>query len=165
MSSIKIIGIGLDHQGDDAAGLLAVRKLKEKTIPGVEIVEASKNDVSLLELWDEADTVFIIDASCRCFKSGSICRRDNFEEDRPRPELPGHKNVRSCICDTMDTGLNVNLLPPNTIVYGINGEASEPGTVVSANVSPAIDEVVQMIVDEVEYIYDEQEVLSQHDLD
>lgn len=65
---IYVIGCGNLYASDDAVGLHVVRSLKECQLPvGVKVIEAGCPGLNLLDLWEGADKVIIVDA----VKSGS----------------------------------------------------------------------------------------------
>jgi hydrogenase maturation protease len=58
---IRIIGVG-SPLGDDAAGLVAARRMAAAPPPGCEVVEADRPGAGLIDLLDGAAAVIIIDA-------------------------------------------------------------------------------------------------------
>jgi hydrogenase maturation protease len=64
---IRIIGIGSPF-GDDAAGLEAARQLAADPPAGSEVIEADRPGATLIDLFDGADAVILIDAA----RSGAL---------------------------------------------------------------------------------------------
>jgi hydrogenase maturation protease len=71
---ILVIGIGNDFRCDDKIGLETVRLLKQKNIPGIEIIEESGEGTALMERWKDAEYVFLIDAVSSDAQPGTIHR-------------------------------------------------------------------------------------------
>src|SRR5215469_10174685 len=59
----RVIGMGAEDRGDDAAGLLVARLLRVAAPPGVEVHESAGDAGSLLELIEGADRVILVDAA------------------------------------------------------------------------------------------------------
>ena len=59
---IKIIGVGNAWRGDDAAGLLVARRLRQENLPQVEIAESPGTGDSILSAWQDAARVIVVDA-------------------------------------------------------------------------------------------------------
>src|SRR5262245_38873711 len=64
-----MIGYGNPDRGDDAAGLLVVRRLREL---GIEARELSGDALTLIEAWRDADTVVLIDTVVTGSRSGKV---------------------------------------------------------------------------------------------
>jgi hydrogenase maturation protease len=58
---IRIIGIGSPF-GDDAAGLEALRMLAQAPPPNCELIAADRPGAALIEMFDNADAVILVDA-------------------------------------------------------------------------------------------------------
>jgi len=71
-----IIGYGALDRGDDAAGLLAARRLREL---GIGACEHTTDGVSLMELWRGHDAVILIDAVVTGGRPGIITVWDGTE--------------------------------------------------------------------------------------
>ncbi|HXQ23413.1 MAG TPA: hydrogenase maturation protease [Candidatus Acidoferrales bacterium] len=78
---IRIIGIGSPF-GDDAAGLIAARRLAAAPPPGTEVIEADRPGATLIELLDGADAVILIDAAHTGAPPGTLHDLDLY--DLPR---------------------------------------------------------------------------------
>jgi len=59
----RVIGIGAEDRGDDGAGLLVARLLRVAAPPGVEVRESTGDAGRLLELFEGADRVVLVDAA------------------------------------------------------------------------------------------------------
>jgi len=137
----RIIGCGNIDRGDDGAGVLVARRLREL---GVEAVEQTGESFSLIESWRGFEHVILVDATAAEGNPGKI-RIWNAHTDR----LPEN----AFLCSTHAFGLReavelaraVNGLPPILLVYGIEGKQFGFGTSVSAEVARAVEAVAQEI--------------------
>ena len=68
---IRIIGIGSPF-GDDAAGLEAARQLAADPPPHAEVIAADRPGSALIDLFDGADAVILIDAARSGAPTGTI---------------------------------------------------------------------------------------------
>jgi hydrogenase maturation protease len=68
---IRIIGIGSPF-GDDAAGLEAARQLAATPLPDTEVVVADRPGAALIDLFDGADAVILIDAARSAMPPGTV---------------------------------------------------------------------------------------------
>jgi hydrogenase maturation protease len=141
-----VIGIGNEHRGDDAAGLLAVRHLRA-LVEGdaVDIAEHGGDGASLIELWSGRSWVILVDA---VNTEGSPGRVLHFDASDDRLEVerehgsthafgpPGAIEVARCL----------DRLPERVEVYGITGSVFEMGSEAQAAVRTAAEEAARAIV-------------------
>ena len=69
-SSILVIGIGNEFRSDDGAGIVVARAIEGKKLPGVTVIEQSGEGAALMDILNEADNVYLVDA----VSSGSSSR-------------------------------------------------------------------------------------------
>lgn len=158
MSAIKIIGVGRDGGGDDAAGIFAARKLRKLAMPGVEVIEIDGGGAALMEVWTGAGNVIIIDTTSTGSRPGAIHRCDPCDDEIPC-ELARYANNLS-VAETLLLAQGIDLMPSCPILYGIEG-VKRSGPDMTPAVERAIDRVVERVSREVRAIIAEHEVLSQ----
>ena len=78
-----IIGLGNDYRSDDAVGRVVARKLGAESLDGVRILEESGEGAALMDAWQGADFVILIDAVHLGGKPGTIYRIDAHAEEIP----------------------------------------------------------------------------------
>ena len=71
-----LIGIGNEYRQDDAAGLVAARRLKGKENAAFKVIEESGEGSGLMESWKGWDRVILVDAVQSGGASGEIHRFD-----------------------------------------------------------------------------------------
>lgn len=142
-NKILIIGIGNEYRGDDAAGLIVARELKRKSLPNVEITEASGEGSRLMEMWGGRDTVILIDAC-----TGS----DNapYVRIEANQGFPAAGSLRCSshafgVYEAIEMSRVLDSLPKRLIVYAISGYRFEQGAGLSPEVAESIKEVVMDI--------------------
>ena len=142
-----VIGIGNPFAGDDAAGRLVARRLAE-TVESVDVAQATGMASEIIALFEGRERVFIIDACHSGCPPGSLHRFDAREGPLPA----GLSNL-----STHGVGLTAAIelaralggLPPNCIVYAIEGECFDLGAEVSSSVSSNIERLVERVTDEI----------------
>ncbi|HZE21996.1 MAG TPA: hydrogenase maturation protease, partial [Desulfobaccales bacterium] len=128
---IKIIGVGTEWRGDDAAGLLVVRGLKEELPAGVEICESPETASTLQDLWQEAERVMVVDAVVSGASPGTIHR---FDAHAPGASFPVSHSPHTHgwgLSEALAMGKVFQNFPPHLIIYGIEGEKFGLGKEVS----------------------------------
>lgn len=148
---IIVIGIGNEFRGDDAAGLLVVRRLKKKQPAGVELQEQSGEAIALMETMDRADAVILVDAVQSGAEAGQIHRYDASEQAMPAQFLRCSTHNFS-VHDAIEMARALGKLPPRLMVYGIEGSRFEPGAELSPAVQTALVETVQRINEELQIL-------------
>jgi len=137
-----IIGIGNEYRGDDAAGLIVVRRLKERLGDSFAVLEQSGDGAALVETWRGAETVIIIDAVMSGATPGTIHRFDASAQPLP-------KNAFRCsthafgVAEAIELSRALSELPQSLMVYGIEGKNFAAGVGLSSEVEKAVDEVVR----------------------
>lgn len=141
----RIIGCGNPDRGDDAAGVLAARRLREL---GLDAVEHTGDGAALLEAWKDAAEVILVDAAVTGAAAGTI----HVWHGKKAPVEAG-----TLRCSTHHFGVGEALrlaatlgrLPEKLTIYGIEGKAFGVGTEPSGEVAAAVKEVVRRIAEEV----------------
>ncbi len=146
---IIVIGIGNEFRGDDAAGLLVVRWLKEKPLVGVALTEQSGEATALMDIMSRAGTVMIVDAVQSGAEAGTIHRYDASEQAMPAQFLRCSTHNFS-VHDAIEMARALEKLPSRLRIYGIEGSQFEPGSELTPAVQTAVVEVAQRINEELE---------------
>lgn len=149
--SPTVIGIGNEHRGDDAAGLLAVRILRERIGEGagVEIVEHRGDGASLLELWAGRDWVILVDAVHAPGPPGQVMRLDAAEG--PLEVEPEHGSTHAFgAAGAIEMARGLDRLPQRIEVYGITGSVFAMGAEAQPVVREAARTVARSIAEQIE---------------
>ncbi|MCI4325058.1 MAG: hydrogenase maturation protease [Thermoplasmata archaeon] len=143
-----VVGIGNEHRGDDAAGLLVVRRVRP-LLGGVgRVVEATGAGTELIDLWEGRELVVAVDAVRSGGAPGSVVRREVGPHPLPTP-LSATSSHGFSLGQAVALGQALDRLPGTLILYGIEAAQFDPGSPPSAAVAAAIEPVAQQVASEV----------------
>src|SRR5574341_1004248 len=115
---ILVIGVGNAYRGDDAVGLVVAQRLKEQAIDHVSVLEEGGDGVTLMESWENADTVILVDAGYSAAKPGTLYRFDAHTQ--PIPAKYFHYSTHAFgVAEAIELSRTLNQLPSRFIVYCI----------------------------------------------
>ncbi len=144
MDPLVVIGVGNLFRGDDAAGLLAARRLRPH--PGVRAVEHTRDGLSLMDHWEPIDHVVVVDALRSGHAPGTIIRFEATEG--PVPGDIGWLSSHSAgVAEGIETARALGRLPSSLTVFGIEAGCVDPGEDVTPAVARAVEEVARAILD------------------
>jgi hydrogenase maturation protease len=149
MQAIRIIGLGNVMRGDDAAGLLAARRLRQVVDDRVGVIEAEMAGVDLVELMKGARLAILIDAARSGQRPGTVHRLDASAGPVGVGMFPSSSHALG-ISEALELARVMGVLPETVIVYGIEVENTEAGHPLSPPVANALNVVVGRIVQECE---------------
>lgn len=141
MSRRLIIGCGNLDRGDDGAGVLVVRRLREL---GVDTVEHTGDGLSLIDLWSSTDDVILIDATRSGAPAGEITEWDAIA-GRVGVEITRVSTHAFGAGEGLELARSLGRLPASLTIYGIEGSHFTPGT----PPCPAVLEAVENVVDRI----------------
>jgi len=147
---IKVIGVGNAWRRDDAAGLLAARRLGADPLPQVQVSECPGTMSAIQEAWKGAACVIVVDAVVSGGPPGTIHR---FAAHRDGLPVEGFRSPSSHgwgVAEALALGRLFQELPPVLIIYGIEGKNFDPGQDVSPEVAAAIPEAAGRIRREIQ---------------
>ena len=143
---LAVIGIGNEHRGDDAAGLLAVRALRD-LLPGdrsAAILEHRGDGASLMELWDGREWVILVDAVRSGCRSGTVTRFDAGDEPVDLEDQGTSTHAFGPV-GAIEMSRILGILPPKVELYGIAGRVFSMGAEPQPAVCEAAREVARAI--------------------
>jgi hydrogenase maturation protease len=140
-----VIGIGNEYRADDAAGLLAARRLRDVAGKGIAVLEQDGDGTRLMEAWAGAGLVCVVDAVYSSAAPGTV---HSFEASASA--IPASVFRRSThafgLVEAIELSRTLSQLPDRLIVYGIEGRNFEAGGRLSDEVEAALDGVVQNLL-------------------
>ena len=145
---ILVVGVGNELRGDDAAGLLVVRKLRNLNLPGVRVIESSGDSAKLMDAWAGFDAVFVVDATTAVARAGTVHRFEGHRQPLPS-DLLGASTHSFGLAEAVELSRHLGRMPPELIVYGIEGESFDIGQAVSPAVTASIQTVFEIVTAEV----------------
>ena len=145
---ISIVGIGNEFRRDDGSSIYVARSLKEILPSEIDVIEISDDISKLLEINTDYKKVFIIDAVESHNRPGKIYRYDL--RILKLPAIFSNYSTHSFdLTEVIELGLKLNKLPPEIIVYGIEGKNFEPGVGLSDEIIKALPEIINKIQNEI----------------
>ena len=145
---VAVVGVGNAWRGDDAAGLAVARQLREEEI-GARVVEIDGEPVAIMEAWEGATAVWVVDAVSSGAAPGTVHRVDVTVRGLPR-ELTRASSHAFGLADSIELARALGRLPERIVVYGIEGASFAAGDGVSPEVGAAVEQVVAAVRKEVE---------------
>jgi hydrogenase maturation protease len=146
---IVIIGLGNRMRSDDGAGIEAARHIKRLNLPGVSVFSDVADSAALIELWVEAEIVYIVDAVSSGHQAGTIVRYDALSDVIPEEIFTSLSSHSFGLGTTIQIARELNRLPRKLIVYGIEGKDFAAGDELTPDVERAALDASQRIVKEI----------------
>lgn len=148
MTEILVIGIGNEMRGDDAAGLLAARRIKAAALPDVTVRESAGDPAGLMEAWRGARKVCVIDCCAPMGEPGRIHRFD--ARAAPLPEVVRtHSSHGAGLGMAIELARTLGALPPELTVFAIEGRAFDHGATPTPAIAKTIDAVTFLVSSEI----------------
>jgi hydrogenase maturation protease len=145
---VRLIGVGNRLRGDDAAGLLVAEHVREAAPAGIEVVSAPRDAAVLLDAFDGAETVVIVDAVAGVAPGMIVCY-DARAEPLPADQDPSSHGLG--VAAAIELARALGRLPPRLIVYGIGGSSFgvglQPCNEVVRAAQQAASDIVRSLVD------------------
>jgi hydrogenase maturation protease len=138
-----VIGVGSALRGDDAVGLLVVRRLAAE----VAVLESDGDPAALLDAWRGAELAIVIDAARSGAPAGTIRRFDAAAEPLPARLSAGSTHGLG-LAHAVELARALGALPPRLVVYAIEGGRFEAGAAPAPEVARAADDVARRILAE-----------------
>lgn len=147
-ANIIIIGVGNEYRGDDGAGIAVARRLRTLFPADVLIQEESGEGTALIQAWQGAAWVMLMDAVRSGAPPGAIHRLDAGAASVPSGFFHYSTHAFS-VAEAIELARSLEQLPPHLIVYGIEGENFTAGVGLSLAVERAVEAVAELAADEV----------------
>lgn len=141
---VVVIGVGNELRGDDAAGPVLMRHLREAGLR----VETCGGGADLLDLWQGARAAIVVDAVTTGAPAGTIHRFELGAQPLHLSTTPTGTHALG-LGDALELGRALGRLPPRVIVYGIEAATFGLGEPMSQRVSGALPLAARRVRDEV----------------
>jgi hydrogenase maturation protease len=135
-----IIGVGNALRRDDGVGPAVIRRLTELLPRGATAIEHSGDGADLMEVWQGAARVFLVDATSSGAAAGTVQRFDANKTELPHG-LFRYSSHLFGVAEAVETARALHRLPSQLVVYGIEGTVFEYGE----GLSPAVAAVVRQV--------------------
>lgn len=147
--SILVIGIGNQYRFDDGVGPFTASLIKEMKIAGVDVIETVCDGAALVETWDQAQTVFIIDATLAGAQPGHVLRIDGLADKPAADTYAGFSTHSFGLAEAIELGKTLGKLPASLIIFGIEGKNYAKAIGLSKEVEKSARQVAGQIKDEI----------------
>ena len=148
LAPVRVIGIGRRERGDDAVGRDVARRLAEAPPEGVWVGECAGEFATLIELWEGARAVIVVDALQSGRPPGSLLRLDAHAEPLPVPASSSTHGFG--LAEAVEIARALHRLPEVLIVHGAEGERFEHGEALSPAVAAAVGPLTEAVRREAE---------------
>ena len=142
-----VIGVGNAYRCDDAVGLIVAQRLRALVPPGITILEQSGEGAALMEAWQDADHVILVDAASSGESPGTIHRFEAAVAPIPA-QFFNYSTHAFSVAEAVEMARQLDKLPPSLIVYGIEGRSFSFGQGLSLEVEQAARTVVDQVLQE-----------------
>lgn len=133
-----ILGCGNDHRSDDAAGLVAARRLRSM---GVDAVEHQSDSIDLMEAWSGHQEAIVIDAVMTGADPGSVTIWEAHRTPLPPDRFPCSTHGLG-VAEAVELARLLGRLPRSLTIYGIEARTFDR----DGPLSPEVDEAVNRLV-------------------
>ncbi len=146
---VVVIGVGNRLRGDDAAGLEVARELAARA-SDVEITvrELEGGALALLDAWEGAEAVVLVDAVSCGAAPGAVHRMDASQEPIPaRLRSPSSTHAVG-LAETIELARALGRLPGRVVVFGVEGRCFDAGRELSREVRSVIAPLAEEVLGE-----------------
>ena len=142
---LLVIGVGNPYRRDDAAGLMTARALGKLPCDSIRVIEHGGEGADLLQTWECAERVIIVDAVQSGAEPGTIYRWDAASRPLPSEGFSGSTHHFGLV-NAVELARVLRRLPAQLTVYGIEGRDFGAGTSLSPEVQRAVSQVAQQLL-------------------
>ena len=135
-----LIGLGHPFRSDDAAGIEVARRVR--SLPAHERMTAS---YELMDLWEGADDVIVVDATHSGASAGTVRYYDPLRDPLPRKTFASSHGIG--LAETIAMAEELGRLPSRVLVCGIEAGNLSAGT----SMSPAVEKAVARVVRDIDH--------------
>ena len=147
---IRLIGVGNEYRQDDGVGIFIARQPGLLHLPGVRISAIQRDATHLMDLWQGAGIVFVFDAVYSRNKAAEVYRLDAVKEPLPA-DLFRLSTHRLGIAEAVELSRELNQLPAELIIFGIEGHNFGQGQGLSLPCKRSAMKVVQRVSEEIRH--------------
>jgi hydrogenase maturation protease len=145
---IAVIGIGNEFCGDDGAGIIVAREIIKRKPPEVDVIFQNGECTKLIEAWKSKHFAIIVDASSSNSKTGTILRFNANTQKLPASFF-NHSTHAFSVTEAIKLARVLNCLPPELIIYTVEGANFKIGSGLSVEVKKALKIVCRNILTEI----------------
>lgn len=140
-----IIGIGNRYRGDDAFGCIVAAEVAGMVPAGVACIEHDGEPAALMDCWQGAGRVLLIDAVCSGAPAGEIFRF-NLAREILSEEFDQCSTHAFGLAQAVELARALHRLPPEISFIGVEGQCFDAGAALSPPLLQAKDAVIAEIM-------------------
>ncbi len=149
MNGTVVIGIGNALRGDDGAGVEVAERLAGRVPAGVVVASCDEEPSRLIETWEGAHSVVLVDTVASGAPAGTLHRFDAGETPIPARALRSSTHAIG-LAETIELARALRRLPRCVVVYGIEGVAFDAGASLTPEVEEAVGRLAETILGDLE---------------
>jgi hydrogenase maturation protease len=150
-----VIGVGNEYRRDDGVGLVVAARLRGRVPAGVEIVACEQEPSRLIDAWQGAEAVLVVDAVESGAAPGTLHRFDAAE--RPIPGRVFRSSTHAFgVSEAIELARALGKLPGQVLVYGVEGGEFASGEGLTAPVEAAVEPAASAMLADLERLLLEQ---------
>ena len=141
-----VIGIGNDFRRDDGVGLTVAQRIAKRDLPDVRVVNGIGDPSALLDAWDGAARVVVVDAVTGADTAPGRIRRWTARDLASTTVVSSHSLG---LAQTYALGQALSRIPNELVVFTVDVADTDPGVGLTPAVAAAVPDLVDLIVAEV----------------
>jgi hydrogenase maturation protease len=135
------IGLGNEFRHDDAIGLIAARRLRDRGMPA----EEHEGDLAaLMERWKLTDRLILMDAIRSGAAPGTVRRLDVSASPLSREAFKSSTHAMG-LADAIELSRTLGTLPVCVLVFGVEVLDLSPGIGLSGEVERALPDLLEKV--------------------
>jgi hydrogenase maturation protease len=146
---LRVVCVGNRWRSDDAVGLEVARRLAGTLPAGVGLLEREGEPTALIDAWEGAEAVWLVDAVSSGAEPGTVHRLDASERELPA-EIFRTSTHHVGLAEAVELARALGRLPRRTVVYGIEGGSFAVGDLLTPPVAAVVDGVADAVRGEAE---------------
>lgn len=150
---VLLVGVGNEHRSDDGLGIFVAREMRRRGLPGLTVVERTGDATRVLETIRGAGAALLVDA-IRSGQPAGTLHRLNAREGNSLKTVPTPSSHGLGVAEALRMAGTLNVLPPVTILYGIEAQSFEEGDGLSDPVLRSIPDLLLLIEEDVRHLAD-----------
>lgn len=121
---IRVIGVGNLDRGDDGIGPVVAAVVAAESPPDIDVVASIADPSRLIDRWDGADVVVIVDAVVDGRDPGTITVIDGIKDPIPA-DVAAVSSHGMGVGAAIELGRSLGRLPDQLVVVGVTAESFE----------------------------------------
>lgn len=142
---IVVVGVGNVWAGDDAAGVLVARMVRDRAAGAVTVVEHEGEPTALLDRWEGARLAIVVDATLGGGPPGAVRVLEATHAPLPA-SFTGTSTHAFGLGGAIELARALGRLPERLVVVGIEGGGFEAGAQPGPAVAAALERAAERVL-------------------